>query len=453
MLPISDATFIVVDVETTGSSPNENRITDIACITIVNYQIVDTFDSLVNPHQLIPRFIQNMTGITNFMVCNAPEPRNVLSDLSRELEDDNTIFVAHNAQFDWTFVSAAMRREHIPVNVNKPPLCTLKLAKKTLPSDIKKNVGAIAEYFDIPIVNRHRAFGDAMATALFFIEMLQIARDRYDVYYVEQLFSLIDGVPPRASRKIDTKLKNKLEKYEKLAPDSRGIIAFIDNRGDVVFIEKANSIVNYLHHLSEELTELPQKMRNILKSFSRLEWIETNNELENNVFELRKIKFYQPHYNLSPSYASATDGYHPLDIQSADNVVVNEAMAAILLKNQSKIILLPNSEREHLVDVYFISEGQYCGSLTVGTRASLNDVFDKIHDVFYDNDEISDFNIDELKTINNWLYKYASVCKIIEDINDSDELIIGEEVERAIRTFYNESIDDDELFIENFIYG
>ena len=173
MTPISEANFIVVDVETTGNSAIHNRITDIACITVKNFEIINTFSSLINPHQRIPWYIQKMTGITNSMVVNAPESNAVFKTIRKLFVQKNTFFIAHNSTFDWHFVYETFKRESIPIN-EISTICTLKLARKIIPKDVKKNVGSLANFFQIPILNRHRAYDDAFATANFFIEMLHI---------------------------------------------------------------------------------------------------------------------------------------------------------------------------------------------------------------------------------------------------------------------------------------
>lgn len=100
MIPISEANFVVIDVETTGSDPMRHRITDIGCVTVHNFGITNTFASLIKTRQHIPRYIQKMTGITNEMVANAPEASEVFESVRNILSAENTFFVAHNSVFD-----------------------------------------------------------------------------------------------------------------------------------------------------------------------------------------------------------------------------------------------------------------------------------------------------------------------------------------------------------------
>jgi DNA polymerase-3 subunit epsilon len=156
MKSIWDVPFIVVDVETTGSDPVKNRIMDIACVSTIKGEIVSNFSSLINPHQFIPTFISKMTGISNEMAFSAPESREVLPTVAQIFSDPFAVFVAHNYKFDLSFDQQTFLRSGMEFP-DIPKLCTLKLARRLLPKDHKKNVGALAKYFNVPIINRHRA--------------------------------------------------------------------------------------------------------------------------------------------------------------------------------------------------------------------------------------------------------------------------------------------------------
>ena len=100
-----DYSFVVIDVETTGHSPIDHRITEVACVLIEGGEIVREYSSLINPHQTIPPYIANMTGISNEMAFTAPEAKEIIPKVNEFLERKNAIFVAHNVQFDWSFHS------------------------------------------------------------------------------------------------------------------------------------------------------------------------------------------------------------------------------------------------------------------------------------------------------------------------------------------------------------
>ena len=181
-----DYKYIVTDVETTGANSDKNRITEIACVVVQSGEIVHEFSSLINPHQFIPPFISNMTGIHNDMVYNAPEYSDILPKIQEILNQKNAVFVAHNVQFDWSFLQNAFWREKIQFPTI-PQICTLKIARSLFPQNMKKNVGALAEYFHYPLKDRHRALGDAKATALILIEFLELLESDHGFNTLEEV--------------------------------------------------------------------------------------------------------------------------------------------------------------------------------------------------------------------------------------------------------------------------
>jgi DNA polymerase-3 subunit epsilon len=194
---ISKATFVVVDVETTGMSAVEDRITEIAMMKVQGGTLVDEFSTLVNPLITIPAHITSMTGIDNVMVQNAPPAREVVPFIAEFLGD--SIFVAHNAAFDWGFVSHAARRER-GIELDNPRLCTVKLSGRILPHLPSKSLGPVAQHLDITIPERHRASGDAYATALVLVKFLSYVQKKENLKTVEELLKYQYGRATHFSR-------------------------------------------------------------------------------------------------------------------------------------------------------------------------------------------------------------------------------------------------------------
>ncbi|HEV2129927.1 MAG TPA: 3'-5' exonuclease, partial [Longimicrobiaceae bacterium] len=166
--------WVVVDVETTGGSPaHGHRVTEVAAVRVSRGEVKESFSTLVNPQRPIPRMITDMIGITNEMVRSAPTFPEVASRLQEMLR--GRVFVAHNAGFDWRFVSSELEIcRRTPLSGRQ--LCTVRLARKLLPQLPSRSLDALALYFDLEIAARHRAGDDALATArllLHFIEMLE----------------------------------------------------------------------------------------------------------------------------------------------------------------------------------------------------------------------------------------------------------------------------------------
>jgi DNA polymerase-3 subunit epsilon len=181
---IDDTTFVVVDVETTGMSAVDDRMTEIAMMKVRNGVLQDEFSTLINPLVTISNFITDLTGIDNLMVRDAPTAREVMPSVAEFLE--NAVFVAHNAAFDWGFVSHAARRER-GIELENPQLCTVKLSRKILPMLASKSLGPVAEFLEVTIPQRHRASGDAYATALILIKFLSFLKKRHALQTVQEL--------------------------------------------------------------------------------------------------------------------------------------------------------------------------------------------------------------------------------------------------------------------------
>jgi DNA polymerase-3 subunit epsilon len=168
--------YAVVDVETTGTRCwAGDRITEIAVVTVRGGVVAQTFETLVNPERSIPAFITRLTNISWGMVKDAPRFRDICDDVLRAM--DGAIFVAHNAQFDWRFVSAEVERA-TGRQLDGRRLCTVRLARKLLPQLRSRRLDFLAMHYGVTITARHRAGGDAVATAKILLRLLRDARSR-----------------------------------------------------------------------------------------------------------------------------------------------------------------------------------------------------------------------------------------------------------------------------------
>ncbi len=168
--------YCVVDVETTGTSADRgDRITEIAVVRVRNGEAATVFESLINPERPIPPYITALTQITWDMVKDAPRFGEVCDQLLGVLEGH--VFVAHNASFDWRFVSAEVRRATGRALEGRT-LCTVRMARRLLPQLRRRNLDSVTYHYGIEIGARHRAGGDAYATAHVLIRLLADARAR-----------------------------------------------------------------------------------------------------------------------------------------------------------------------------------------------------------------------------------------------------------------------------------
>ncbi len=167
--------YTVIDIETTGLSKNYHQITEIAAAKVRKGEIVDSFQTLVNPKVRIPAFITSFTGITNAMVRDAPTVETVLPLFKDFLGND--VFVAHNATFDYGFLEHNLRVHH-GHQLENPKLCTRKLANRLLPELERKRLSDLCAYFNVRNIQEHRAMGDVKATVAVFNSMLDILQTK-----------------------------------------------------------------------------------------------------------------------------------------------------------------------------------------------------------------------------------------------------------------------------------
>lgn len=172
-VPLADLRFAVVDVETTGMrARGEDRITEIAVVHVDGPRIELAFESLVNPGRPIPWFIQNLTGITDEQAARAPRFEEIADQVVAALA--GRVFVAHNALFDWRFVTMEIERAQ-DFLIRMPKLCTVRLTRRLVPELTKRSLDSVMFYFGLENDRRHRAGGDALVTAQALLRLVKRA--------------------------------------------------------------------------------------------------------------------------------------------------------------------------------------------------------------------------------------------------------------------------------------
>lgn len=199
---LSGLSYTVVDVETTGGSPvRGDRITEIAAVVVRDGRVGEVFETLVNPERPIPIWVTRLTRISDGMVRGQPTFRELYPRVAAALAAD--VFVAHNAAFDWRFVSAELMAAAAGFGPSPelPPrrLCTVRLARALLPHLRRRSLDHVAHYYGVTIGARHRAAGDALATAHCLLRLLDDAGARgCDTWAdVQGLLSSRRNRPPR----------------------------------------------------------------------------------------------------------------------------------------------------------------------------------------------------------------------------------------------------------------
>lgn len=173
---LDEVGFAVVDVETTGGGKDfGHRIVEIAVVEVRGGRIVDEYQTLVNPGRRIPPGVVALTGITNEMVAGAPYFDHVAEAVLARIE--GRVFVAHNVAFDWAFVSSELTRAlgDAPELVR---MCTVRMVRRLVPALRHRNLDVVTRHFGVDVHARHRAHGDALATARVLLRLLDEARGR-----------------------------------------------------------------------------------------------------------------------------------------------------------------------------------------------------------------------------------------------------------------------------------
>ena len=283
--------YAIIDIETTGGHPSANAITEISVYISDGKNVINQFETLVNPEITIPPYIQAFTGISNEMVQDAP----TFGDIAPKLKEilDGNIFVAHNVNFDYSFIKHQFELVGIPYQSKK--LCTVRLSRKIVPGYRSYSLGNICASLDIPLSNRHRAGGDAMATLQLFHYLLE--NDTENV--IEE--SLKKGskeqlLPPNLPR----------EDFEKL-PKTAGVYYFIDSKGLALYVGKAKNIKSRISsHFSGSLKGAQKQ--NMFREVHGLSYVSTGNELMAMLLESHEIRRLWPDENRAQKRVQAVYG-------------------------------------------------------------------------------------------------------------------------------------------------
>ena len=297
-LPLRLGTFVVVDLETTGTSPTTGAmITEIGAVKIRGGQVLGEFHTLVNPGSPIPPFITVLTGITDAMVAPAPLFAEVLPAFLEFCGSaDETILIAHNAPFDIGFLKAAADQLSYRWP-NFRVLDTVKIARKTLTKDETPNVklGTLAQYFGLTEPPTHRALDDARATVEIFHHLLE----RLGNVGVETLEDLQNFSHPLSEQE-----RAKKSLAENL-PNSVGLYIFRDREDKPLYIGISKNIrKRVLTYFSP--SETRTRMREMISLTARIEALPTPTLIDAQVRELRLIQTHSPRYNRRSKFQERT---------------------------------------------------------------------------------------------------------------------------------------------------
>ncbi|NIK92171.1 GIY-YIG nuclease family protein [Mangrovimonas sp. CR14] len=299
--------YAILDIETTGGKYNEEGITEIAIYKFDGHKVVDQFISLVNPEREIQPFVVNLTGINSNMLRNAPKFYEVAKRIVEITED--CIIVAHNAKFDYRILRTEFHR--LGFGYKRKTLCTVELSKQLIPGQDSYSLGKLARSLGIPVSDRHRASGDAMATVKLFKMLLNKDLDKYIVK---------DAIRMEPKYQMEPNLKRIIDEL----PTVTGVYYIHNEYGDVIYIGKSKNIKS---RISQHFSNTNPKSKKIQLQTAAVTYEQTGSELVALLKESEEIKKLRPLFNralrrniFTHALYSYTDenGYINLKIDKAD---------------------------------------------------------------------------------------------------------------------------------------
>ncbi|GAC1367800.1 MAG: exonuclease domain-containing protein [Hymenobacter sp.] len=300
--------YAIIDLETTGGQPTQDRITEIAIYIHDGENIVEEYATLLNPGRAIPAFISQLTGITNDMVSDAPK----FHEVARKVVEltEGCVFVAHNVRFDYSFLKKEFA--DLGYNYSRKTLCTVRLSRALMPGQPSYSLGKLCQNIGIPLANRHRAAGDAHATALLFGRLLKITEGEGAHQGVSQPDTLarVDALAPAGPKTPSPKrvaavqsaireaLMPPLLSAELVAglPQATGVYYFHNQAGEVIYVGKSINIYKRIQqHFAVDVKS--RKSLEFKNSIADITWELTGSELVALLYESHLIKQLKPAYN------------------------------------------------------------------------------------------------------------------------------------------------------------
>ena len=274
--------YAIVDIETTGGHASANSITEVAVILHDGKNIEGRFHSLVNPGVRIPQHITAITGITTEMLVGAPVFEQLADKIFNLLQ--GRIFVAHNVNFDYSFLKHQLAAIGYELNTRK--LCTVRLSRKIFSGLQSYSLGNLCRDLDISIEQRHRAMGDATATATLFEKLC-----RHDE----------EGIIPKmlkaGSREAYLPLHLNASDISRL-PHTPGVYYFHDQKDKVIYVGKAIDLRKRVtSHFSNNAPS--KRKQELIRNVHRISYHECGSEFYSLLYESVEIKRLWPKYNYS----------------------------------------------------------------------------------------------------------------------------------------------------------
>lgn len=347
--------FAIIDTETTGGNPAKDRVMEVAILVHDGEKVVDEFNTLINPQSPIAPFIRSLTGIREEMLEDAPTFEEVAERILKMTE--RNIFVAHNVSFDYSVIRNEFRR--MGIRFERKQLCTVKLSRSILPGMNSYSLGKLCKEIGINLEGRHRAYGDAAATAELFSILLKQDKDNRMRSMLEVELVGIDDVP-----NLD------LEVVEEL-PEDTGVYYFHDQQGKVIYLSKSRNIrKQVIKDLKSE--KFKERFATMLDEIYDVSYEITGSELVAQLIELGNIHDHKPRFNPARRkknyryglvYFTNKHGYMQLKIQQLEKMNGAKSLVEFTTRKSAHAVLKRLAEKYSLFPSFCGFESDKNGEL------------------------------------------------------------------------------------------
>ena len=307
--------YAIIDIETTGGRYNEEGITEIAIYKFDGDDVVDSFITLVNPEKEIQPFVVNLTGINTRMLRDAPKFHEIAKRVVEITKD--CILVAHNTSFDYRILKTEFRR--LGYDFDVPTLCTIELSKQLIPDQESYSLGKLCRKLGIPVSDRHRANGDAIATLKLLQLLLIKDKEKQIVKHSvkrgnhrdlsKKFLSILDGIP------VNT-----------------GVFYFHKYNGEIIYIGRGKNIQKKVNSV---FLQVSKKSRAMFKEISSVTYDLTGSEL------ITQLKYHEDLHTHKPKYNTRERNSIVLADFSNPNMVLIDRGRHV---SEKSVILIENNE-------------------------------------------------------------------------------------------------------------
>ena len=283
--------YAILDIESSGGKFNEEGITEIAIYKFDGHQVVDQFISLVNPERPIDQYVVKLTGINEAMLRTAPK----FFEIAKRIVEitEGCIVVAHNAQFDYRILTTEFGR--LGYDYQRETLCTVELSQKLMPEQPSHSLGKLVRSLGIPIADRHRANGDALATVELFKLLLMKDLDK----------EIITENVKNLAVQFNAKLHNLVRDL----PSKTGIYYLYNQANDIIYIGKSKNIKK---RINQHFTGSNKKSAQIQNEVERITFEILGSEMIALLLESEEIKRHKPKYNKALTKSVFTHALYPI---------------------------------------------------------------------------------------------------------------------------------------------